>query len=247
MVFFPVSSVLMSYRFLQMQKVDESYVTVRDVEVLWDHPANTEKIIVEKLDDLPSRPGYEFVKRAFDLFAGIVLLVLLLLPMMIIGLAIRISSRGGAIYRQIRLGKNEVPFTMYKFRTMYSNAEEKGLQWAEENDERTTKIGKWLRTSRVDELPQLLNIILGHMSFVGPRPERPEFYEVFDSYIDGFRQRMAVKPGFTGLAQVSGGYDLYPEEKIVFDLEYIKRRSVGMDLKCLLRTAQVVFGGHGAR
>ena len=98
----------------------------------------------------------------------------------------------------------------------------------------------------MDELPQLWNILIGDMSFVGPRPERPEFYELFDLYIDGFRQRMLVKPGLTGLAQVSGGYELLPEEKIVYDLEYIKNRSFGLDAKCILRTFGVVFGCRGA-
>ena len=97
-----------------------------------------------------------------------------------------------------------------------------------------------------DELPQLLNILAGQMSFVGPRPERPEFYDYFDTYIGGFRQRTLVPPGLTGLAQINGGYELLPEEKIVYDLEYIKRRSVSMDCKCILKTFRVVFTCHGA-
>lgn len=220
---------------------------IKEAEVLWDVPLSAEKIVVEKLNNVPSKPGYEIAKRAFDLLASFVLLVVLLLPMLMIGLTIVLTSPGDAIYRQTRLGKNEVPFTLYKFRTMHKDAEENGLRWAEENDERTTAFGKWLRRTRMDELPQLVNILLGQMSFVGPRPERPEFYELFDSYIDGFRQRMLVMPGLTGLAQVNGGYDLLPEEKIVYDIRYIRERSFRMDLYCLFKTLGVVVDHNGAR
>ena len=99
----------------------------------------------------------------------------------------------------------------------------------------------------MDELPQLFNILLGDMSFVGPRPERPEFYDVFDTYIDGFRQRTLVKPGLTGYAQVNGGYSLKPEEKIIYDVEYIKNRSIGMDLQCIFKTVHVVLSHEGAK
>ena len=104
-----------------------------------------------------------------------------------------------------------------------------------------------LRNTRLDELPQLINILLGQMSLVGPRPERPEFYEFFDTYIDGYRQRMKVLPGLTGYAQVMGGYDLQPEEKIIYDIEYIENQSLRMDLLCLLKTVGVVFSGKGAK
>ncbi len=219
----------------------------KEAEVLWDVPTGTEIIIVEKLESFSEQPGYEFIKRVFDFTASVILLIVLMLPMLLIGMIIVLTSPGGAIYCQTRLGKNEVPFTLYKFRTMHKDAEEDGLRWAEENDERVTAFGKWLRSTRMDELPQLVNILLGQMSFVGPRPERPEFYELFDSYIDGFRQRMLVMPGLTGLAQVSGGYDLLPEEKIVYDIQYIKERSFRMDLYCLFKTLGVVVDHNGAR
>lgn len=220
---------------------------IKEAEVLWDVPLGAEKIVVEKLNNVPSKPGYEVAKRAFDIFASLVLLIILLLPMLLIGLCIVLTSSGGAIYRQTRLGKNEIPFTLYKFRTMCAEAEESGLRWADVHDERATRIGRWLRRTRMDELPQLVNILLGQMSFVGPRPERPEFYELFDLYIDGFRQRMKVTPGLTGLAQVNGGYDLLPEEKIVYDIRYIKERSVRLDLLCLMKTFCVVLDHDGAR
>lgn len=222
-------------------------LVVREAEVLWDIPVGPEKIIVEQLEDVSVGAGYAFAKRTFDFLASLVLIILLLVPMVIIGLIIVLTSPGGAIYRQTRLGKNEVPFTLYKFRTMCADAEEDGLRWAVENDERTTVIGKWMRSTRMDELPQLFNILFGQMSFVGPRPERPEFYDLFDTYIEGFRQRMLVTPGLTGLAQVNGGYDLLPEEKIVYDIRYIKERSVRMDLICILKTFGVVLFHDGAR
>ena len=125
-------------------------------------------------------------------------------------------------------------------------AEDDGITWANRDDPRSTKFGRFLRHSRLDELPQLLNILIGNMSFVGPRPERPEFYEVFEKYIIGFTQRTKVAPGLTGWAQVNGGYDLYPEEKIVYDLEYIKKRSLKMDAKCILMTFPVFFGRKGS-
>ena len=130
---------------------------------------------------------------------------------------------------------------------MRMDAEADGAQWAYSDDPRVTRVGAFLRKTRMDELPQLVNILKGDMSIVGPRPERPEFYDVFDTYIYGFRQRMLVRPGLTGYAQVVGGYSLLPEEKIVYDLEYIKRRSLLFDMKLILYTVVVVFRGDKSR
>lgn len=218
----------------------------QEVPVLWETPPAQETIYIEELPPLRRRPFYEALKRVFDVCASFLALVILLIPMAILSLVIMIDSPGSPIYSQVRLGKGEKPFRIYKFRSMRADAERDGLRWAENDDPRTTKVGRFLRQSRMDELPQLVNILLGQMSVVGPRPERPEFYEVFDTYIIGFRQRMLVKPGLTGWAQVNGGYDLLPEEKIVYDLEYIKVRSVLLDCKCILRTFGVVFGTRGA-
>lgn len=201
----------------------------------------------EKIGNLPHKPVYENTKRFFDLTLAIALMVVMFVPMLIIAILICLDSNGNAIYKQTRLGKGEKPFTIYKFRTMYQDAEKNGIRWAEHNDQRCTRLGRLLRHSHLDELPQLVNIIAGQMSFVGPRPERPEFYDIFDTYIDGFRQRTLVEPGLTGLAQVNGGYELLPEEKIVFDLEYIKNRSIKMDVRCILKTFSVVFCGKGVR
>ena len=186
-------------------------------------------------------------KRGLDIVGSLLGLAVLSIPLLLVCIVIAVDSPGGPIYAQVRLGKNEKPFTLYKLRTMRVDAESNGACWAEDNDPRVTKIGRILRKTRIDELPQLVNILAGQMSIVGPRPERPEFYELFDTYIVGYRQRMKVLPGLTGYAQVMGGYDLLPEEKIVYDIEYIENRSIRMDLYCILKTFNVVFSGRGAR
>lgn len=190
---------------------------------------------------------YETGKRIFDFTAAMVMMILLLLPMLLIAVYVKLDSYGSAIYKQERIGLNGKPFTIYKFRTMYVNAEENGPQWAEKIDYRCTRAGHVLRKTRLDELPQLWNIITGDMSFVGPRPERAYFYDQFEQYIHGFKNRLSVKPGLTGWAQVNGGYDLQPEEKIVYDMEYIESRSFGIDMKCIFMTIRLVFTHEGAR
>jgi lipopolysaccharide/colanic/teichoic acid biosynthesis glycosyltransferase len=191
--------------------------------------------------------GFLIAKRLFDILVAFCALAVLYIPMVIIALVIRLDSAGPALFMQERLGKNGKPFIMIKFRSMRVDAEVNGPQWADKNDCRCTKVGRFLRKSRLDELPQLVNILCGEMSFVGPRPERACFYDEFEKYIPHFHQRLLVQPGLTGLAQVNGGYELKPEEKIVFDLEYIANRSVKMDLKCIWQTVLVVFSHDGAR
>ena len=190
---------------------------------------------------------YLLGKRIFDfvlaIFAGIVCAI----PMIVIALLIRLDSPGPAIYKQERLGKDGKPFVMLKFRSMIMDAEMHGPQWAEKEDDRCTRLGKILRSTRMDELPQLWNILKGDMSFVGPRPERAYFYDHFETYIPGFRNRLLVQPGLTGHAQVNGGYDLTAEEKIVYDMEYIRERSFLMDIKCIIKTVAVVLSHDGAR
>lgn len=197
--------------------------------------------------ELRPRPVYLAVKRGFDFSVALIAGIVLLLPMLIIALIIKLDSPGPALFKQERVGKNGKTFTMLKFRSMCDNAEENGPQWADKDDSRCTKIGRILRKTRLDELPQLWNIFVGHMSLVGPRPERACFYDEFETYIHGFRNRLAVRPGLTGWAQINGGYDLLPEEKIVFDMEYIEKRSVSMDLNCIFRTVRLVFTHEGAR
>lgn len=212
------------------------------------HTEITEKIeyIIDDVE-IKASMGYRFTKRLFDIVASLLLGLTLLLPMLLIGILIWCSSPGPALFRQERLGLNGKKFTMLKFRSMTNDAEADGPQWAAENDERCTKIGAFLRKTRLDELPQLWNILKGDMSFVGPRPEREYFYDEFETYIIGFRKRMLVKPGLTGLAQVNGGYELLPEEKIVYDMEYIENMSLKMDVKCIAKTARLIFTHEGAR
>ena len=134
-----------------------------------------------------------------------------------------------------------------QLRGYQTHAEANGAQWASDHDPRVTRVGAFLRKSRLDEIPQFWNVVKGDMSLIGPRPEREVFYKEFEKYIHGFSQRLAVKPGITGLAQVSGGYDLKPAEKIIFDIEYIKNQSFAMDIDVILKTFGVLFTHEGAR
>lgn len=193
------------------------------------------------------RPVYRAVKRCIDAGAALVAGIVLLIPMLLVAILIKLDSEGPVLFRQERLGLHGKPFTIYKFRTMYTDAESNGPKWAEKDDERCTRVGRLLRKTRLDELPQLFNILTGDMSIVGPRPERAYFYDQFETYIHGFHHRMAVKPGLTGWAQINGGYDLLPEEKIVYDMEYIRRQSMMMDIECILKTVSLVFTHEGAR
>lgn len=201
----------------------------------------TEEYYVEPAQ-VTEKAGYAVLKRMFDVLASVFGLLVLALPMIVIGIAVLVCSGGCVLYRQERLGKDGVPFMIFKFRTMVRDAEEDGPQWAQgEEDPRVTPVGRFLRRYHLDELPQLWNILRGEMSFVGPRPERAVFYEQFERYIHGFRERLKVIPGLTGYAQVNGGYDLRPEEKIVYDMEYIKNRSLGLDIKCIWMTFGLLF------
>lgn len=190
---------------------------------------------------------YRLLKRLADIAVGLSVAVFGAVPMLIIAALIKLDSKGPVIFRQERLGKDGKSFVMYKFRSMHVDAEVNGPQWAEKKDDRCTRIGSILRKTRLDELPQFFNILKGEMSLVGPRPERPYFYDQFETYIHGFRNRLVVRPGLTGWAQVSGGYDLLPEEKIVYDMEYISKMSVGMDLRCIVKTVRLIFTHEGAR
>lgn len=165
----------------------------------------------------------------------------------VVAILIKAESPGPVFYAQTRVGKNGKLFRIYKFRSMYVDAESDGPRWANEHDDRVTPFGRKLRNSRFDEVPQFWNVIKGDMSLVGPRPERPVFCDEFEKRINGWHYRTLVKPGITGLAQVMGGYDLLPREKIDWDLEYISKRSLGLDLTIIAETLGVVFSGKGAR
>ena len=204
--------------------------------------SNTGEIIT-----IAGTSGYLICKRFADLVFALAAGVICLIPMLIIGVLVKLDSKGPAIFKQERLGQDGRPFVIYKFRSMVEDAEADGPKWAEVNDGRCTRLGRILRRSRLDELPQLINIIKGDMSFVGPRPERAYFYDQFERYIPGFRNRLIVQPGLTGWAQVNGGYELLPEEKLVYDMEYIATRSFKLDLRCVLKTVRLIFTHKGAR
>lgn len=192
-------------------------------------------------------PVYRFAKRAFDVVSCGAALIVLAIPMAVIAAKIKSESPGPVIYAQRRVGKDGKVFELYKFRSMYTDAEARGARWAAEDDPRITPFGKTMRRTRLDELPQFWNVVKGDMSLIGPRPERPAFHEEFCRRIDGWEQRLLVKPGISGLAQVEGGYELLPKEKARLDIEYIESRSVALDLKLIFRTLRTVKTGDGAR
>jgi exopolysaccharide biosynthesis polyprenyl glycosylphosphotransferase len=193
------------------------------------------------------RPIHEFAKRIQDLLVSSILLVLAAPIMLILHIVIPLDSKGSAIFRQERLGKCGQPFTLMKFRTMVANAEEEsGPVLASEGDSRITRLGSFLRATRLDELPQLINVLRGDMSIVGPRPEREFFVRQFEQEMPAYALRMAVKPGITGMAQVQGRYSSTAERKLRFDLLYICNYSLALDLKILLQTISVVMRAEQA-
>lgn len=191
---------------------------------------------------------YSIYKRMLDILASIIGLIIGIPLIAIFGLLVKMEDRGPIFYKQERLGKNLKVFYIYKIRSMRVDAEKiGGAQWAQKDDPRITKTGKFIRKTRIDEIPQLFNILKGDMSLIGPRPERPELTYKFEKEIPGFIKRLTVKPGLTGLAQVNGGYEITPNEKLKWDLIYIKNRNIIMDMKIILKTVRVVFTGDGAR
>lgn len=190
---------------------------------------------------------YLYLKRAYDIFLATVGLIIAIPIVLFFTILIVIETPGSPIYVQERMGKNGKRFKMMKLRSMRMDAEKGGAKWAERNDPRITKVGAFIRKTRIDELPQLVSVIKGDMSIVGPRPERPFFTEKFNKEIKGFENRLLVKPGLTGLAQVSGGYDISPREKLKYDLAYIQNLTFSLEVKIILKTVKVIFTGAGAR
>lgn len=231
----------------ELEELNKRTTSTSETKIVLPYKINREYYI-ESLGEIDRKMVYSFFKRLFDIVFAALLLVVLIVPMLVIAAAVRCSSPGGVLFFQERLGKNGKKFNIIKFRSMHIDAEKNGAQWSiGDDDPRITPIGSFLRKTRLDELPQLWCILIGTMSFVGPRPEREVFYDEFERYIHGFHERLKVTPGLTGLAQVNGGYDLKPEEKIIYDVEYIKKRSIRLDLEIMLRTIAVVFTHAGAK
>ena len=190
---------------------------------------------------------YENIKSSIEFIFSLLLLIIAVPICILACIAIYIELRVNPIYTQKRVGLNGRIFKIYKLRSMYIDAEKDGAKWASENDERITKVGRIIRKTRIDELPQLVNILKRDMSFIGPRPERPEFIKEFIKYIPDFNDRLLVKPGITGWAQVNGGYSLTPKEKLVFDKYYIRNRGFKLDLLIIVKTIIVIFTRNGAQ
>ncbi|WP_297437729.1 sugar transferase [uncultured Clostridium sp.] len=191
--------------------------------------------------------NYLKVKRLFDITLSFLGLLICAPIILIVCIIVVLDSKGKPIYYQKRVGLDNKEFNMFKIRSMRSDAEKNGAQWAKENDPRITKIGKFIRKTRIDELPQLWNVFKGEMSIIGPRPEREVFYKEFEKTIPRFRERLLAKPGITGHAQVNGGYDLEPKEKLDLDLEYIEKRGIKLELNIIIKTFRVLVTGEGAR
>lgn len=196
-------------------------------------------------------PAWEAqIKRLMDIFVSFCVLAFGAPVALVVATIIKATSSGPAVYKQVRVGRNGKTFTMLKFRSMYEDAEKRaGPQWAKENDPRITPVGRFIRKTRLDEIPQFVNVLKGEMSLVGPRPERPFFVEQLKKEIPWYVRRIKMKPGITGWAQVKHKYDETIDDvkqKVLYDLYYFENMSIVLDVKIILRTVLVVFTGKGA-
>lgn len=236
-----------------------SGIEVTDILDFWENECGRLKLDVLMPSSLIFGDGFSastwsrVQKRALDLSIAAILGIVLAPLMLLIALAIWTESgfKQPVLYRQVRIGFRGQPFHILKFRSMRVDAEADGhARWATDHDPRVTRVGKFIRAARLDELPQLYNIATGQMSFVGPRPERPEFVEELNKIIPYYDERHLAKPGVTGWAQLVYPYGATVEdakEKLQFDLYYLKHHSLLFDLTIILRTVEVVFTGNGAR
>jgi exopolysaccharide biosynthesis polyprenyl glycosylphosphotransferase len=189
-------------------------------------------------------------KRAFDIAVALTLIVAFSWLLILTAIVIRLDSAGPALYRQRRVGKDGREFDIFKFRSMRTDAEKDGAQWARTDDDRITRVGRFIRRTRIDELPQAFNILRGEMSFVGPRPERPEFVAMLEKEIPHYHDRHVLKPGITGWAQVRHAYTASIDgarEKLCYDLFYVKHFSLLLDILIVLMTVRVAVLGIGSR
>jgi sugar transferase (PEP-CTERM system associated) len=233
-----------------------SGIAVRDIVTFLEHESGRVNVDLAQPSWLIFSDGFRsgFVrialKRALDITMALALIVLAFPLALLAAIAIFIEDRGPVLYRQTRVGQDGRHFSMLKFRSMSVNAEAKGAVWAVKNDPRVTRVGAFIRKVRIDELPQAINVLLGHMSFVGPRPERPAFVESLSRTIPFYAERHFVKPGLTGWAQVSfpyGSSEADAREKLGYDLYYVKNHSLVFDLVVLLRTVEIVLFRVGSR
>lgn len=212
------------------------------------------KISVSEIDEIwflanlqeENKALYDAAKRLFDIIAGLALIALVVVLYVLIAFAIKFDSAGPVFYKQKRVGKNGKIFRIVKFRSMVQDAEQNGAEWATKKDPRTTRVGKILRKTLLDELPQGINILKGEMSLIGPRPERPEFVKKLKKEIPYYDIRHIVKPGLTGWAQVKFKYGNTKEDalkKLQYELYYIKNRSIFLDLKIILKTIDIILKG----
>ena len=219
----------------------------------------TGKLIVDKInpswlifsEGFRKSAGRRFVKRILDIILALLLLVMLSPVLIVVALLIKLDSKGPIFFSQERVGENRKPYMVHKFRSMVDDAEKEcGPVWAQCDDPRVTRVGKFIRKWRIDEFPQIFNVMKGQMSFVGPRPERDHFVKELETVIPYFGERFSVKPGITGWAQVNYSYGDSIEdarEKLNYDLFYIKNMSILMDLMVIMRTVKTVIFGEGAR
>ena len=234
------------------------HLSTRGRPSLWSMPSPYETLIgrlrFRPLGELPllevrtaaPQGAAAWAKRGFDATAAGLILIAALPVLLLAAIGIRLTSGSPVFYTQPRVGREGLPFRLWKLRTMHAGAEDStGAVLAERNDPRVTGFGRWLRGARIDEIPQLFNVLRGEMSLVGPRPERPEFVERFERSIPGYGLRLAVRPGLTGLAQVSGEYETDAKIKLRYDLAYINNWSLGLDLVILARTLPVVLTRRG--
>lgn len=188
-------------------------------------------------------------RRALDIICGLIIAAIFVIVFPFVAIAIKLDSPGSIFYKQERVGLNGNKFTIYKLRSMVQNAERNGqAQWAVKGDSRITRVGNFIRKTRLDELPQVINVLKGEMSMVGPRPERQQFMEKLEDQIPNFTKRLAVKPGLTGWAQVNYGYGSTIEDakiKLKYDLYYCKHQSLALNFQILLRTFAVVLKMQG--
>jgi lipopolysaccharide/colanic/teichoic acid biosynthesis glycosyltransferase len=191
--------------------------------------------------------SYFYYKHLMEILISIAALVVFFPIILVISILIRSDSNGPIFFIQERIGQAGKPFNIIKFRTMYMDAEKYGPQWANKDDLRITRVGYFLRKHRLDEIPQFINVIKGEMSLIGPRPERMVFVKEFESELPHFRERLKVKPGITGWAQINGGYELSPEEKLKLDLFYIEKLSFLLDIKIAIQSILVILFAKGWR